>query len=606
MEYGQQRHEAIGRAHGVVIESVRIADVVLRDHEEFPGLKVFSCKRLMASITPATCASNHVNGERYTACKGCDVGAHHVAQQSVKPIATSGISSTTRQPGRVAAHCVRCGKSSETDTRSIGRVRFVNKGTECVSCWNRKSEVAKSSNSKGAAPKKWAWLKPATITYRTAKGKTITEDLGLRSSRHECERWLEHVHPGSQPIEVIIDGVAVPSFAGEHPLYHGRELPDVCPPKPESFYTFASKAEKPKAAPRKRAKPLPVSAAADEDGDEFGYRVPAPVKPKTNRPSQSRVGRPRKNAAEETLADFGFGSPDELPDFIQWLADMWPPFAFRAPVKAVAPAIAREPVSEPQDAANPTKIQLAKSHGISLPLVYYRLKTRGTVEVDIDPNGSILHTSNTSGVNGVAFVEKRSKWIARGYREGRFIHIGYFDTIEEATAARASFDSAPGAPSETADFGLGDEDWSTPLHKIAKTVAAESEHSDADGNGCARRNGWLPPLSEADDLEYRRSFDEDEATEPMESVAVPEALSEPVEPVSEDVSEPEPAREPELEEWEVRPLSRKERRTYAKAEKRLVKKAQREARAAAGQPPSIASTCRAVIAVGHALYERRK
>lgn len=49
------------------------------------------------------------------------------------------------------------------------------------------------------------------------------------------------------------------------------------------------------------------------------------------------------------------------------------------------------------------------------------------------------------------------------------------------------------------------DDWDTPLHKVARP--ASGDESTADGNGLARRRGWLPPLSEEDDAAYRASFE---------------------------------------------------------------------------------------------------
>jgi hypothetical protein len=47
-----------------------------------------------------------------------------------------------------------------------------------------------------------------------------------------------------------------------------------------------------------------------------------------------------------------------------------------------------------------------------------------------------MKRNNTSGITGVVLHKSTGKWLARicvGYRR---IHIGYFDTLEEATAAR--------------------------------------------------------------------------------------------------------------------------------------------------------------------------
>ena len=43
---------------------------------------------------------------------------------------------------------------------------------------------------------------------------------------------------------------------------------------------------------------------------------------------------------------------------------------------------------------------------------------------------------NTSGVTGVRWYEKLGKWSARISVNGKLKHLGYFDTIKEASAAR--------------------------------------------------------------------------------------------------------------------------------------------------------------------------
>lgn len=44
---------------------------------------------------------------------------------------------------------------------------------------------------------------------------------------------------------------------------------------------------------------------------------------------------------------------------------------------------------------------------------------------------------NTSGVKGVNWEARRGKWLARIMAAGRLHHIGYFDSLDEAAAARA-------------------------------------------------------------------------------------------------------------------------------------------------------------------------
>lgn len=47
-------------------------------------------------------------------------------------------------------------------------------------------------------------------------------------------------------------------------------------------------------------------------------------------------------------------------------------------------------------------------------------------------------SDNSSGVQGVCWHKAAKKWMARIKVDGKQIHIGYFDTIEEATAARTA------------------------------------------------------------------------------------------------------------------------------------------------------------------------
>ena len=47
-----------------------------------------------------------------------------------------------------------------------------------------------------------------------------------------------------------------------------------------------------------------------------------------------------------------------------------------------------------------------------------------------------LSKANTSGVKGVSYDKRKTKWRAQIRLDGIKIHIGYFDTIEEAKQAR--------------------------------------------------------------------------------------------------------------------------------------------------------------------------
>ena len=54
--------------------------------------------------------------------------------------------------------------------------------------------------------------------------------------------------------------------------------------------------------------------------------------------------------------------------------------------------------------------------------------------------GAIRHhhrSDNTSGVTGVSWNKRRSKWEAYIRFQGKQIHLGLYDKIEDATKARA-------------------------------------------------------------------------------------------------------------------------------------------------------------------------
>jgi hypothetical protein len=45
------------------------------------------------------------------------------------------------------------------------------------------------------------------------------------------------------------------------------------------------------------------------------------------------------------------------------------------------------------------------------------------------------YMNNTSGAKGVSWDKRRGKWVANIRRDGRQVHLGYFDTIEPAASA---------------------------------------------------------------------------------------------------------------------------------------------------------------------------
>lgn len=65
-----------------------------------------------------------------------------------------------------------------------------------------------------------------------------------------------------------------------------------------------------------------------------------------------------------------------------------------------------------------------------------RLENLRNVSQVENGGNSKLRKNNTSGVMGVAWESRRNKWLARIHINYRNRHVGYFDTFDEAVAAR--------------------------------------------------------------------------------------------------------------------------------------------------------------------------
>ncbi len=57
---------------------------------------------------------------------------------------------------------------------------------------------------------------------------------------------------------------------------------------------------------------------------------------------------------------------------------------------------------------------------------------------------SKMKSNNTSGHNGIYWYERYGKWQVSGGADGRKKHIGYFEDLEDAIAARAEFNRQNG------------------------------------------------------------------------------------------------------------------------------------------------------------------
>ncbi len=203
---------------------------------------------------------------------------------------------------------------------------------------------------------------------------------------------------------------------------------------------------------------------------------------------------------------------------------------------------------------------------------------------------------------------------------GRTIHLGIFDTIEEAAAARAAFDSREHRTIEPreetcADYGFGTDmaefiEWlgiaawerkaAAPSAPVAETlnegVAQLMEAGESIGhigllldiphNVAVRcRDEVLAPLEDAPVEPLDRLADAITLPEVAEPVSEPQdRLAEAIAPTVEPEAVSAPVRDPMAEAVrkleaieEVRPLTRKERREYARLEAKIAKKQLRAA-----------------------------
>ncbi|WP_165089494.1 MULTISPECIES: hypothetical protein [unclassified Caballeronia] len=284
--------------------------------------------------------------------------------------------------------CIRCERDGSTATRYIGRFRLVRDFTLCINCFNRQREVERGANSKGAKPVKWAHLQQATITIENAAGEWRTLDIGLRTGRAECERYVARIHPGCVIVECFMSGTVM------QPAEKPKTFNDIAREAGVNPGTARSRAKKNSGsietpAPRK-PRPDTIAYAARQAGvshQTASYRlkkygsIEAPNKaPTVDAPAASpawhqvfgdpseaakqRKPRPQplpalsreedaayRQSFEETVSDYGFGS--DLADFVEWIAKDWPAFAhkpaelFVAVPAPVAHVDVAKPVSEP-------------------------------------------------------------------------------------------------------------------------------------------------------------------------------------------------------------------------------------------------------------------
>lgn len=325
MGYGAAaRHEPIGRT-AVLPVPMRVADVSLRPLEAYPEISVFRCSPLAADIQPSACKANFLS-QKSMSCRGCPIGLMHAAmteRTAVHILNDQNAGLHERTAAKNSLPCIRCEKSAKTNSRLVGAMRIVSGGTICVSCYNRQREIERGGlNWKGGRCVKWAHLQQATITIEDGAGEWSTLDIGLRSGRGECERYVARIHPGCTLIEAFIGGESIPSGAVD--------------PIPTDWHPASQRAPQAAAAARK-PKALPVATEHDFEPDDDE----TPVAPIIAEPvDASNALDPESVEAHWNL------TADGLPEFIEWLTDGWPVAPFARVTATAQPVEVAQPVTD--------------------------------------------------------------------------------------------------------------------------------------------------------------------------------------------------------------------------------------------------------------------
>jgi hypothetical protein len=138
-----------------------------------PGIKVFRCDKLRATLTVHGCAQNYrtaltrtEQAERLHGCRNCAVGGLHTGQ---KPVRLSQFYGQNI--------CCRCTSPAS---------RIINSRL-CVSCQNREYEIVKGRNAKGQPPVKLQPLHPRRISVSV---EGLVSEFRLERSSDTAELML--------------------------------------------------------------------------------------------------------------------------------------------------------------------------------------------------------------------------------------------------------------------------------------------------------------------------------------------------------------------------------------------------------------------------------
>ena len=146
--------------------------------DQLPGVEHFTCPRLHATLTPASCGARHglALGDtygHYSACRSCPIGRVHAAgQRATRETLSEAVMDTGTS---LATLCARCGRQSDRMVTSRGL---------CISCYNREQEARKGRNAKGKVPATYAPLRLRRVGLALPDGE-------IRWVLFEAQTWRE-------------------------------------------------------------------------------------------------------------------------------------------------------------------------------------------------------------------------------------------------------------------------------------------------------------------------------------------------------------------------------------------------------------------------------
>lgn len=246
-------HPIPARAVSVMREPARHAhaqeSAELFEMQGVPGFMVFHCERLCADLSPKSCGANYAS-PRNAACVSCSVGQRHHAEHGApekrfRPTtldASHEAHIVERQIGEnlkrrhalnttggetSALDCIRCGTSSATNERYIGKVRLVGR-TRCISCYNREREYRLGFNAKGRPVKKIAGKLFATRLIVVENGSMNRLDIGLSTGIEEAKRHADRIYPNARLVGAYVSGEYHPVI---EPYGEGFTAPKIGKPR---------------------------------------------------------------------------------------------------------------------------------------------------------------------------------------------------------------------------------------------------------------------------------------------------------------------------------------------------------------------------------------